>query len=75
MNLRAVRAIYAFEMARIQTDRAADGDTDSAAEVAHHIEQAAGIFQPLGRKAAEAEIDAGRNGEHLREATKDLRPE
>lgn len=30
-------------------DRAANGDADRAAEIAHGVEQAAGIFQPLRR--------------------------
>ena len=56
-------------------DGAADRDADRAAEVAHHVEQPAGVFQPFGRQAAEAEVDARRDGEDLGEAAQDLRQE
>ena len=62
-----------MEVGAVVEDRAANGDADGAAEIAHRVEQAAGIFQPLRRQAAEAEIDARRHREDLRKATKDLR--
>ena len=57
-----------MEIGAVVDDRAADRDADRAAEVAHHVEQSAGVFQPLRRQAAEAEVDARRHREDLRKA-------
>jgi hypothetical protein len=38
-----------MEVSAVVEDGAADRDADGAAKVAHHIEQAARIFEPLGR--------------------------
>ncbi|MGH6797100.1 MAG: hypothetical protein ACREDI_01775, partial [Roseiarcus sp.] len=64
-----------MEIGAVIEDRAADRDADRAAEVAHHIEQSARIFEPFRRQAAEAEIDAGGDREHLGKAAQNLRQE
>ena len=64
-----------MEIGAVVEDRAADRDADRAAEVAHHVEQAARIFEPFRRQAAEAEIDARRHRKHLGKAAQDLRQE
>src|SRR5882724_11791606 len=53
-------------------DRRAGRDPDGAAEVAHHVEQAAGVFQPRGRQAAKAESDGWRYREDLGESAQEL---
>ncbi len=53
-------------------DCAAYRDADRAAQVAHHVEQAAGIFEPLRPQAAKPEHHRGRHDEHLRKAAQHL---
>ena len=48
-------------------------DADRAAQIAHHVEKAAGIFQPIRRQAGEPKINSRRDRKHLRQAAKDLR--
>ena len=44
-----------------------------AAEIAHHVEEAARIFEALRRQAAEAQGDRRGDRKHLREAAQELR--
>ena len=54
-------------------DRAAHGDADGTAEIAHHVEQAACVFEALRRQAAEAQSHRRGYCENLREPAQDLR--
>ena len=62
-----------MQIGAVVEDRAADRDADRAAQVAHHVEQAARVFEPLRRQAAETEGDRRRDREDLREAAQHLR--
>lgn len=54
-------------------DCPAHGDADGAAEIPHHVEQTACVFQPLRRQAAKTEVDSGGDSEDLRQTSQDLR--
>src|SRR6266513_2256574 len=64
-----------MEICSVIKERAAHRDADGPAEVAHHIEQPAGIFEPFRRQAAESEVVAGRDSKDLGKATEHLRQE
>src|SRR5262249_17686624 len=54
-------------------DCAADGNADGAAEIPHHVEKSACVFQPLRWQAGEAEVHGWRNRENLWQTSQDLR--
>ena len=62
-----------MQVGLVVDDRGAHSDPDRAAEVAHHVEQAGGVFQPLRRQAAKTQSDTRRHREDLREAAQHLR--
>src|SRR5215471_19896707 len=54
-------------------DGATQRNAYGAAEIAHHVEKPACIFESIRRQARESEIDCRRDGKDLRQAAKDLR--
>ena len=64
------RNVVKMEIGPVVEDGAADGDAHSTAEIAHHVEQAAGVFEPLRRQAAETQRNTGGDGEYLRKTAK-----
>src|SRR6202035_546648 len=52
---------------------AADGDADSATQVAHQVEQSGGEFEPLGRETAQRQSDNRRYCELLTKTAQRLR--
>jgi hypothetical protein len=67
------RDVVKMQVDAVVEDGAAYGYADRTAEVAHHVEQPAGVFEPLGRQAAETEGYGRRHREDLREAAEYLR--
>ena len=62
-----------MQVGAVVEERAADRDPDRTTEIAHHVEEAARIFEPLRRQAAEAEVNRRRHREDLRKAAQQLR--
>ena len=62
-----------MEIRAVIHNRAANGDAYGAAEISHHIEQPAGIFQAIGRETAQPEMHRGRDRENLGKSAQNLR--
>ena len=50
-----------------------DSDSDGASQIAHHVEEPTGVFEPIRRQAAQTEMHGWSHCKHLRETTQDLR--
>src|ERR1700719_1531373 len=61
-----------MQVSLVVEDGAAHRNADGAAEVAHHVEETARIFEPLGRQTAETEVHRRRHSEYLWQAAQHL---